>query len=273
MRAFVVNTIFLFLCIPFISYAQLFQNAELSVTKIDDNAWVIETIDNCAMYVIEGKEKAMLIDTGTKCETLSEAVKKITNKPLYVVLTHCHTDHAGNINAFNEIWLHPADTLLMNRLNKPYGGKINYLKDGQIFDLGETTIEVRHMPGHTPGSVVFLDRKMGNCYSGDAFGSGMVWLQLWPFSTMKTYIESCKKMEQLMDSGIFKIYCGHYPYVKRAFDKSYITAMRQLAEDLDSGKDLPAKPFPVQIKDLRNEHPMFVTRNGVSIVYEPDHIK
>ena len=61
-------------------------------------------------------------------------------------MTHCHTDHAGNINAFNEIWLHSADTLLMDRLNKPYGGKINYLKDGQIFDLGETTIEVRHMP-------------------------------------------------------------------------------------------------------------------------------
>jgi len=273
MKVSVVKIIFLFLCIPFISYAQVFKNNELSVTKIEDNAWVIETIDNCAMYLIEGKEKAVLIDTGTKCEKLDEVVKKITNKPLYVLLTHCHTDHAGNVNAFDEIFLHPADTLLIGRLNKHYTGKINYLKDGQIFDLGETVIEVKHMPGHTPGSVVFLDRKMGNCYSGDAFGSGMVWLQLWPFSSMKTYIESCKKMEQLMDSGISKIYCGHYPYVKKAFDKSYIITMRQLAEDLDAGKDLEAKPFPVKIKDLRSENPMLVTRNGVSIVYEPDYIK
>lgn len=272
MRASNVNILFLFLCTSFISNAQVFQNAELSVTKIDDNAWVIETIDNCAMYIIDGKEKAMLIDTGTKCETLGGVVKIITNKPLYVVLTHFHPDHAGNIEAFDEIWLHPADTLLMNRLNKPCTGKINYLQDRQTFDLGETIIEVAHTPGHTPGSVVFLDKEMGNCYSGDAFGSGMVWLQLWPFSPMKTYIESCKKMERLMDSGIFKIYCGHYPYVKKAFDKSYIIAMRQLAEDLDTGKDLGAKPFPTQIQELGSERPMMVTRDNIGIVYEPDHI-
>ena len=44
------------------------------------------------------------------------------------------------------------------------------------------------------------------------------------------------------------------------------------AEDLMREK-ICQQTFPVQIKDLRNEHPMFVTRNGVSIVYEPDHIK
>ena len=56
MRAFVVNTIFF-------SYAYLsfhmhnYFKCRIIGHKIDDNAWVIETIDNCAMYVIEGKEK------------------------------------------------------------------------------------------------------------------------------------------------------------------------------------------------------------------------
>lgn len=62
--------------------------------------------------------------------------------------------------------MHPADTVLLSR---SYKGKVNFVKDGDIFDLGGTQIEVSHMPTHTPGSIVLLDRKAGICYSGDAF--------------------------------------------------------------------------------------------------------
>lgn len=252
--------------------AQVFQNDDLTISKLEEKVWVVETTDKTTMYIIEGKDKAMLIDTGTNCKKLDEVVKRITQKPLYVVITHAHVDHAGNMNFFEDVYLHLDDTVLLSRI-EPYSGTIHYINDGDFFDLGGKQIEVKHMPGHTPGSIVLLDKKSGNCFSGDAFGSGMVWLQLWPFSTMRTYISSCEKMEQLMNEGISKIYCGHYPYVKKAFGKEYMGAMKQLAENLDRGIAPESKPFLIKIPDIGCENPMIVTDGTVSIVYDPDHLK
>jgi hydroxyacylglutathione hydrolase len=265
------NTIILILlfCLGFFSIAscQIFQNNELTITKLEENMWVIETSDNCTMYVVEGTQKAMLIDTGTKIDELDTVVSYITKKPLTVVITHAHGDHAGNINFFKEIWMHPADTIL---LSKRYKGKVNSVKEGDIFNLGGTQIEVSHMPAHTPGSIVLLDRKAGNCYSGDAFGANHVWLQLKPLSPLQTYVNSCLKMEKLMDDGITKVYCGHYVYIKKPYDKSYITTMRQLAEALIKGTAPEAQPYSSKVGC---PNPMSVTSGPATIVFDPDYLK
>jgi len=254
-------------------FSQVFSNDDLTITQLEKDMWVVETSDNTTMYIIEGSKKALLIDTGTKCEKLDEVAKKITQKPLYVVVTHIHVDHAGNINDFDEIYFHKDDEVLMDRLRGPYTGKINYVKDEDKFDLGGKIIEVKHMPGHTPGSIVLLDHQSGNCYSGDAFGSGQVWCQLWPFSSMLTYAKSCKKMLRLMDDGINKIYCGHYPYVKKAYDRSYIEDMLTLAEMIDKGLQPKPVPHSIRIPKIGAENPMMSTYKSATIVYDPDHIK
>jgi len=249
--------------------SQVFKNNDLEISKLEDKVWVIETTDKTTMYLIEGTKKALLIDTGTKCEKLDEVIRKITQKPLDVVITHAHGDHDGNIRFFNEIFMHPADTVL---LTKSYKGKIQFVKNGDVFDLGGKKIEVIHMPAHTPGSIVLLDKQAGSCYSGDAFGSGQVWLQLRPYAPMATYINSCKKMENLMDLGITKVYCGHYPYVKKAYNKQYITEMRILAEALVSGTAPEAKPHPQKVS-IGSENPMIVTKGDATIVFDPQHLK
>jgi hydroxyacylglutathione hydrolase len=251
--------------------SQVFKNDDLEISKLEENVWVIETTDKTTMYLIEGTKKALLIDTGTKCEKLYEVIRKITTKPFSVVITHIHGDHAGNMDQFSEVFFHAADTVLLSR-NNPYKGIIHYVGDGDQFDLGGIVIDVVHTPAHTPGSIVLLDKKAGICYSGDAFGSGQVWLQLRPSSPMKTYVESCKKMEELMDKGITKIYCGHYPYVKKAYDKSYITSMRKLAEALDNGTAPDSKPFTTKIS-IGGNNPMMTTLGEATIVYDTEFIK
>lgn len=253
------------------SQAQVFKNMDLSITQLEKDMWVVETADMTTMYIVEGDQKAMLIDTGTKCEKLNEVVQQITKKPLIVLITHIHGDHAGNMNQFEEVYFHAADTVLLKSY-PPYNGKVHYVTEGQKFDLGGKVLEISHMPAHTPGSIVVLDRKAGNCYSGDAFGSGQVWLQLRPYSPMKTYVESCKKMEKLMDEGITKIYCGHYPYVKKAYDKQYITEMRTLAQALVNGTAPKAEPHPQKVS-IGSQNPLMVTQGGATIVFDKDHIQ
>ncbi len=253
------------------SAQEVFKNNDLTITKLEKNMWVVETSDNTTMYIIEGSKKAMLIDNGTKCEKLDEVIKQITQKPLIVMITHIHPDHAGNIKYFDQIYFHPGDTVLMRTMKVAYNGEINFVKDGEKFDLGGTTIEALFTPEHTPGSIVLLDRKAGNCYSGDAFGSGQVWMQLEPHVSMAIYAQSCSAMEALMDKGITKIYCGHYPYVKKAYDKTYITEMRQLAEELSKGTAPEGKSYPTKVS-IGTQTPMITTNGNASIVYDPEKI-
>lgn len=250
--------------------AQVFKNDELQITKIEDKTWVIETADNNTMYLIEGKRKSLLVDTGSKCENLDKIIAKITAKPVDVVLTHAHPDHTGSIGFFDQIFIHPADTVL---LDKSYKGKLRLVTDGYVFRLGGRNIKVYSMPAHTPGSIVLADEKSGSCFSGDAFGSGQVWLQLKPLAPISAYVAACARMERLMDDkGISKIYCGHYPYIKKAFDKNYMRDMRLLAVDLVAGTALSSEPYPIKVP-IGPENPMIVTKGAASIVYDPDHIK
>jgi hydroxyacylglutathione hydrolase len=250
--------------------AQVFQNKDVTITKLEKDMWVVETSDKTTMYIIEGTKAALLIDTGTKCDQLDSIVRLITQKPLKVVITHFHPDHSGNIYQFKEIYLHPADTVLY-AWQKPYLGKVHFMKDGDVFDLGNKKIEVKATPGHTPGSVVLLDWQSRNCYSGDSYGSGQLWMQLRPNLPMKTYVNSCKLMEKLMDKGINKVYCGHYPYVKKAYDKSYITEMRTLAEQLATGKTAEAKPYPTKVS-AGTQNSMIITLGQASIVFDPEKL-
>lgn len=260
------------LCACFTLSAQvLFENEEVTVSKLKEHVWVFETFDKTTMYLVEGSQRAMLIDTGTKCTGLDRIVQRFTSKPLDVVITHLHPDHAGNIGCFDTIYLHPADTVMMHEYR--YDGKVRHLADGDTFDLGGTTMEIAWMPGHTPGSVVVFDRCTGDCFSGDAFGSGQVWLQLEPHVPMSTYLKSCQRMETLMQSGgIRYIWCGHYPYVKNYFDLAYIRKMKVLAQRLSTGDEEGRKTFPLPPSIHARGNTMILGGEGAWIVYNADKI-
>lgn len=72
------------------------------------------------------------------------------------------------------------------------------------------------------------------------------------------------------EHGIERLYCGHYPYVRRPYDRSYVAAMLRPAEAVIAGT---AETVPF-------EHPTYVappkTRmaidpvDRVMIVFTPD---
>lgn len=238
--------LFILVLLPFASiWSQVvFENDDVKVSKLKDKTWVFETWDYTTMYLLEGDDRAALIDAGTRCADLDKIVESITDKPYDVIITHAHPDHAGCIGYFDEVWMHRNDSVLIKERTKDYKGKVRYMEDGQVFDLGGRQLEVVLMPGHTPGSVVILEREQGDCYSGDAFGSGEVWLQCVPMSPIDTFYRSCCRMEKLMkEEGISRIWCGHYPFLKNYLPLSYIQTMISLSRRLADGDQTGAKPY------------------------------
>lgn len=99
----------LFVCMA-IGAQTVFKNEEVEVSLLKEKTWVFSTWDYTTMYLIEGEDKAVLIDTGTRCADLDKIVGQITGKPLEVIVTHMHPDHAGCIKYFDKVWMHRADT-------------------------------------------------------------------------------------------------------------------------------------------------------------------
>ena len=79
------------------------------MVQFEKGTWEIDEFDCASLFLLEGTEKAMLIDCGMGIGDLRGAVERITDKPLIVVITHGHIDHTGNARQFDEIWIHPKD--------------------------------------------------------------------------------------------------------------------------------------------------------------------
>ena len=65
-------------------------------------------------YLAEGKEKAVLIDTGCGLGDLRSYVKSLTDKPITVLLTHGHLDHAPGAVQFEKVYMSPLDLDIYN---------------------------------------------------------------------------------------------------------------------------------------------------------------
>ena len=101
--------------LPFIGAGAqvVFKNDDVTVSKLKDKTWVFETWDYTTMYLLEGNDRAALIDAGTRCADLDKIVEGITSKPYDVIITHAHPDHAGCIGYFDEVWMHRNDSVLI----------------------------------------------------------------------------------------------------------------------------------------------------------------
>lgn len=148
--------------------------------KTDFGAWGIGT-KNVTMYLLVGEKQALLIDTGYGEGDLPELVREITDLPLIVVNTHGHFDHTSGNAFFESVWMgeggeEPA-LECETRTQLPFPDyKINYLSDGQIFDLGGVIVEAIAIGAHHRSSFAFLDKTNRTLYTGDEIEAGQVLL-------------------------------------------------------------------------------------------------
>ena len=218
-------------------YSETFvcRDEDVVFRQIDEHTWEGNGyyVYNESVYVLEGEDRALVIDAGTRMPHLSETVAKLTDKPLTLVLTHGHGDHVGGAVSFPEVWIHPADTTLLGAGRRGYAGEIKYLSDGQVFDLGGRQIDVLFTPGHTFGSVTFFDKTNKYGFSGDAFGSTNLLLFAGTFRVLVETID--RTLAYMQANGIEKLYPGHYhgdnpETVQRLLDE------KKMSQDAISGK-------------------------------------
>ncbi len=152
--------------------------------KINEDTWVINFMGGSQnMYLLEGKEKALLIDTGWGAGNLRALVEKLTDKEIMVFNTHGHLDHSGGNGEWERVYLlsgAKADCYTCHRSPfamdaLPYPNyEFMLVKDGDTVDLGDRVIELLDISSHSNGSLAFLDEKNGYLFVGDELESTQV---------------------------------------------------------------------------------------------------
>lgn len=242
------------------------------IKKISDSLHVIgECCNNesaVSIYLVIGKDKAALIDTGFGLTgDLDIFTRKYTSLPVAVLSTHAHPDHIGANSLFNEIYLSKLDDDLiewslnretrlgnlpiMSNGNKQlceYAEKhavgedlFSYkdIQDGDIFDLGGgIVLEAIPLPGHTPGSFCFINRKDNYCLAGDAINP-TPWLWLNHSTSIEVYLKSLRYFQKRASKDV-KIYCGHS---LKVLPESIVDDLIRACEDVIDGRTEKDDPF------------------------------
>lgn len=177
-----------------------------SVRPCDHGVTVISEplhVEQVSSFLVEGRDQAVLIDTGMGVADLRAVVERLTARPVIVVNSHAHWDHIGSNGQFDEIWIHAAEaaaledgignaklrralapgTLIgslpsgvdVSTLSFPPTPATRRLEDGDRIELGDRTLEVLHCPGHSPGGIALVDRAHRLLFTTDVAYAGVLY--------------------------------------------------------------------------------------------------
>ena len=204
--------------------------AGLSVGPIDSNCFII----GC-----DETKEAVVIDPGAEGDRILRKVDSLGVKVKYIVLTHGHVDHIGGLTEVQEgtgaqVLIHELDADMLtnagSNLSTFVGGPLRtkapdlLLKEGDVIEFGNQTLEVMHTPGHTRGRISL------NCgeeiiFSGDTLFAGSVGRSDFPGGSHEQLIASIKDklLKFPQEAGVFP---GHGPATTIGLEKRYNPFLR-----------------------------------------------
>ncbi len=247
------------------------------------------------MYLVEGADRALLIDTGVGYGSLAEYVKTLTNLPLEVVCTHGHVDHAGGAYGFDKVWLSPKDYEIAKEHTKidqrygyilgnlpdaekalfipPYDKEFLPLEEEQVFDLGGCTVTAVPLPGHTPGMMAMLLEPQGVMLLGDGCNS-----HTFLFLNHSTSVAEYKVALQSLAKWEGRYNTVWYSHLHNKGGKEIVAEGIALCDTIMAGEDekIPVQIFP-NVKTLmakeEGEDQLCKDGSACNILYNPDKIK
>ena len=166
------------------------KQARFMTDKLEIRQYVVGMVGtNCYIAVNRQTKEALVIDPGAQGAALADTMKQDGLKPVAVLLTHGHFDHAGGVAEFVKkfpvpVYVHEKekDTMEDPAINlsgsmggcaQKYHGDV-FVKDEQELDLAGFHIRVLFTPGHTAGGCCYYIPMEDVVFSGDALFCGSI---------------------------------------------------------------------------------------------------
>lgn len=136
------------------------------------------------LYLIFGKEKALLLDSGAGTPQTAPMIQALMRKrgkadlPLLVVHSHGHRDHTAGDATFASISSAKVIAPKVEALTEAFAIPKWPEQAGQV-DLGTRVLDVIPIPGHDDVSIALYDRKTGILLTGDSVYPGRLYVSNW----------------------------------------------------------------------------------------------
>lgn len=196
-----------------------FKLAILPVTQFDQN---------CTLLWEEVSMRAMVVDPGGDADEIFANIEKLGLKVELILLTHGHLDHVGGAMALKDMLGGAVpikgpdirDKFLMDEVSisaerMGMTGMANcipdqWLEEGDTVDLGMFHFDIYHCPGHSPGSLVYVDKNLRFAFVGDVLFCRSVGRSDFEYGDAAGLVRSIRRKLLPLGDDIGFI-CGHGP--------------------------------------------------------------
>ena len=191
-------------------------------------------------YVVYDETKmCIIIDPGcydaNEQQQLTQFIESQGLTPVAVVNTHCHIDHIFGIRFCTSTYgidfiCHEKDVVVLESgrtTAQMYGLSYlpspdphSFITEGENVNFGNSSLEVRFTPGHSPGSVCFVAHEEKFVIGGDVLFRGSIGRTDLPGGDFDTLIQSIRaELFTLPDA--YTVYSGHGEETTIGFEKQY----------------------------------------------------
>jgi len=241
------------------------------VTRLGERGYSIDEAEKYGSFLIAGEERSVLVDTGIGVGDLRGLVTGLVDTPVTVVLTHTHWDHIGAAAQFDDVLVSPRelpadgrvaiDSLSDEFVDRPETFVDRWVADGGAFpdgfepdaysvdptpatavptadgiDLGDRTLEVYPLPGHSPGHLGLLDPSAGVFYGGDIVHIDRGVYLMFEDCDFDEYAESLARLVDLRDDGAFDTLATSHNEVLSGDDLSILDTLSDGFRDIAAGE-------------------------------------
>ncbi len=235
------------------------RRTDVEITDLGDGIIRINEYGISNFYLIAGEDRTCLIDAGCGIADTASVVRSLTDRQPTVLLTHSHADHIGGAVFFDKVYMHPAELswsrgailpvsrayLIATRPGsrkkyslsylEPYKKRgrpgIDFLSDGDEFDLGGRVIRAVVTPGHSAGGVTFIDSLTGDLFTGDNVNP-LVTLRFKGATSVAEWLDGAKETLGLAGSG--RMHPGHG---RRDLTAEDLMTLIEMGERIAAGGD------------------------------------
>jgi hydroxyacylglutathione hydrolase len=200
-------------------------------------AFTFNPVQENTFVLYNEQKQCCIIDPGCyfpeERTCLKDFIEKAGLHPVLLLNTHCHFDHVFGNKFVYDTWklvphIHPSEKAVLDATTvfakdwgfefEEYRGGIVYVKGGETIAVGADKLDIRFVPGHSPGSICFYYEPGGFVIGGDVLFNGSIGRTDLPGGDFATLMNSIQTQFFTLPDET-KVYSGHGPVTTIGFEK------------------------------------------------------
>lgn len=217
------------LVLIFVAVVLMSCNNQVKLKNMEVKIFEINSFQENTYILYDETRECVIIDPGcsdtAEEKLISEFISENGLKVVKMLNTHCHIDHVFGARYIKETYnvpylAHKEEEIILQHADSfaaVYGLKVNtppqldqFIEDGDEIAFGNSILKAFHIPGHSPGSLVYYCKEQKFVIVGDVLFSGSIGRTDLPGGNYESLINGIESTLFTLPEDV-TVHCGHGP--------------------------------------------------------------